>query len=384
MNGALGLRMNKYIPGKTIYIRTSDKPWFNSIIRKHIRIRDRLRKIYRKSNKLADLMKYRQQRNKVNNMIKVLKEEYICNLNDTLTEYHYNDQKSYWKIVRTLIKGTKPSYSIPSLFQNDTVAFTSEDKCDLLNNYFCSVTDLDNRDKDLPRFDDRTDATMTNVVVTEQDILDIIEVIDPKKASGPDDFSHILLKKLKMEIIKPLLTIFNKSLELGQFPKQWKHAHVIPIFKKGDNFRPENYRPVSLLSCIGKVFERVVFKYIYNHLHAYDLLYDLQAGFRPGHSTVTQLIEIYHNVCLALENKELSCFTFCDISKAFDRVWIKGLIFKLEKYGFQGQILSWLSDYLHNRTQQVKIEQSVSTVGKLWAGVPQGSVLGPLFIFDLY
>ena len=69
--------------------------------------------------------------------------------------------------------------------------------------------------------------------------------------------------------------------------------------------------------------------------------------FRPGHSTVTQLIEIYHNVCLALENKELSlsCFTFCDISKAFDRVWIKGLIFKLEKYGFLGQILSWLKSY---------------------------------------
>ena len=92
------------------------------------------------------------------------------------------------------------------------------------------MTDLENRDKNLPRFDDQTDATMTNVVVTEQDILDIIEVIDPKKASGPDDFSHILLKKLKMEIIKPLLIIFNKSLELDKFPKQWKHAHVIPIF----------------------------------------------------------------------------------------------------------------------------------------------------------
>ena len=188
--------------------------------------------------------------------------EYICNLNDTLTEYHYNDQKSYWKIVCTLIRGTKPSYSIPSLFQNETVAFTSEDKCDLLNDSFCSVTDLDNRKKDLPRFDDRNDATMTNVVVTEQDILNIIEVIDPKKASALDDFSPILLKTKtkKMEIIKPLLIIFNKSLELGQFPKQRKHAYVIPIFKKGDNFWPENYRPVSLLSCIGKVFERIVFQ----------------------------------------------------------------------------------------------------------------------------
>ena len=179
-------------------------------------------------------------------------------------------------------------------------------------------------------------------------------------------------------MVKPLQIIFNKSLALGQFPKQWKHAHVIPIFKKGDNSSPENYRPVSLLSCIGKIFERVVFKYVYNYLHENDLLYNLQAGFRPGHSTVTQLIEIYHNVCLALENKEMSCFTFCDISKAFDRVWVKGLIFKLQKYGFRGQILTWLSDYLQNRTQQVKIEHSVSTVGRLWAGVPQGSVLGPL------
>ena len=107
---------------------------------------------------------------------------------------------------------------------------------------------------------------------------------------------------------------------------QWKHANIIPIFKKGDKSNPTNYRPISLLSCVGKIFERVMFKHFYNYLHSNNLLYNMQSGFIPGHSTTTQLIEIYHNICLALDNREFACFTFCDISKAFERVWIQGLI----------------------------------------------------------
>lgn len=192
-----------------------------------------------------------------------------------------------------------------------------------------------------------------------------------------------MLKNTCYSIALPLTEIFNKSLQTGTYPSQWKHAHVLPIFKKGDKSAPNNYRPISLLSCIGKLFERVMFKHIYNHLHEHDLLYDLQAGFRPGHSTVSQLIEIYHQICLAIDNRDFSCFTFCDISKAFDRVWIKGLIHKLDKYGFKGHLLSWLSDYLTDRTQQVRLKNSVSSHGRLNSGVPQGSVLGPL-LFLIY
>ena len=373
----------EHIPRKTVTVRPSDRPWFNSDIRREIRTRDRLRKAYRRTHKQSDLTKYKRQRNKVNNMKTKLKEQYYDSMNESLHNLKRTDSKTYWKLIRSLIKGANPPCDIPALAYNNELAHTDDGKCDMFNEYFCSVTNLDDSNHNLPPFDQRTDSRLDNAVITEQEITEIIKLLDPKKASGPDDFSHILLQNVCTELSVPLKLLFNKSIALGKFPKQWKHAHVLPIFKKGDKSSPTNYRPISLLSCIGKVFERVMFKYIYNHLHSNSLLYDLQSGFRPGQSTVTQLIEIYHQICVAIDHRDYACFTFCDISKAFDRVWLKGLIYKLEKYGFSGNILSWLSDYLTDRTQQVKLKSSISTVRKVMAGVPQGSVLGPL-LFLVY
>lgn len=115
-------------------------------------------------------------------------------------------------------------------------------------------------------------------------------------------------------------------------------AIVMQIFKKGDKHTPSNYRPISILSTVGKVFERVVTKYLHNYLLDNSLLYKYQAGFQPGHSTLHQLIEIYHNVFESLEKREHSCLVFCDISKAFDRVWHVGLVHKLRSYGITGKV----------------------------------------------
>ena len=110
----------------------------------------------------------------------------------------------------------------------------------------------------------------------------------------------------------------------------------MPLHKKGDKSEAGNYRPVSLISCVGKAFEQVIFKHVYNHIADNNLLsqYKFQSGFLPGHSTVHHLIENFHHTCLALENYQTSCHIFCDISKAFYIVWHRGLILKLEKYGF--------------------------------------------------
>ena len=124
--------------------------------------------------------------------------------------------------------------------------------------------------------------------------------------------------------------------------------------------------------------ERVVFKSLYNHLHSNNLLYKYQSGFVPGHSTTFQLIDIYHHICQSFDTKQYSCMVFCDISKAFDRVWHKGLLFKLKQNGIDGVLLDWVADYLTNRKQCVIINSTASDYKDVQAGVPQGSVLGPL------
>ena len=149
--------------------------------------------------------------------------------------------------------------------------------------------------------------------------------------------------------------------------------------KKGDKSVASNYRPISLISCVGESFIQTCL----NLLDSNSLIYKYQSGFLPGHSTVHHLIESIHNTCLALENFETSCQVFCDISKAFDRVWHRGLLLKMERYGIRGDLLLWFKSYLENRNQKVCINESLSSSRNITACVPHGSVLGPL-LFLIY
>jgi hypothetical protein len=128
---------------------------------------------------------------------------------------------------------------------------------------------------------------------------------------------------------------------------------------------------------VAKTFERVVFKHVSNYFLDNKLLCKYQSGFVPGCSTVHQLIEIFHKICISLDKKDFFCSFFCDISKAFDRVWHKGLTEKLKSYGLSESLVKWFQDYISNRKQIVFINNSESRIGLLKAGVPQGSVLDP-------
>ena len=153
----------------------------------------------------------------------------------------------------------------------------------------------------------------------------------------------------------------------------------MPLFKKGEKSDVSNYRPISLISCVGKSC-KIVYKHIYNHISANSLLYKYKSGFLPDHSTVHHLIELIHHTCLALEKYETICHVFCINWKAFHRVLHRGLIHKLKKYGISGDLLDWIQNYLYMQNHRVFVNGTFSSLKFILAGVPQGPVLGPLFI----
>ena len=252
-----------------------------------------------------------------------------------------------------------------------------------MNSYFTKISCIDETHAKLPVFYPKTEDHLTEIVVTPEDVESIISILDLNKASGPDEISHRMLKPVSKAISFPLADLFNKSLRQESFPEFWKLANVTPIYKKGETNNVSNYRPVSLLSCCGKILERIVFKHLYNFFLRNNLIYKYQSGFLPRHSTTYQLIDIYHHICQTFEQKQHSVMVFCDISKAFDRVWHKGLLYKLKQNGINGKLLNWLKNYLEERSQKVVINSVSSSIRKVSAGVPQGSVLGPL-LFLVY
>ena len=169
----------------------------------------------------------------------------------------------------------------------------------------------------------------------------------------------------------------------GKFATEWKEAHLSPIFKANDRQAPENYRPISLLSNIGKLLERITFIRLYEYCKDRGLLTWRNAAYKPFDSTVNQLILLSHKIYAALEKGEDICFVSLDASAAFDRVWHAGLIFKLRQFGIRGILLMWIIDYLSDRKQRVVIDGEKSQWTYIKSGVPQGSIHGPL-LFLIY
>merc|ERR1711884_504712 len=198
-----------------------------------------------------------------------------------------------------------------------------------------------------------------------------------------DGVSSILLKKLCPEINEVLTCIINQSLMTGIFPSSLKIAKISPIYKKEDPHLTDNYRPISLLPVISKIFEKVAFKQVYDYFNENNLLYKSQYGFRKKHSTELAGLEFYDKIINYLENGKLPLAVFLDLSKAFDTIDHEILLSKLRYYGITGNSLLWFKSYLSNRKQYVQFKDSFSSYSMIRTGVPQGSILGPL-LFIIY
>ncbi|GFY08599.1 RNA-directed DNA polymerase from mobile element jockey [Trichonephila clavipes] len=208
--------------------------------------------------------------------------------------------------------------------------------------------------------------------------------LENKNSPGADQIKNVALKSLPINAITYLTKNFNRCLVNGYFPPAWKHAIITLLPKPGKDAKfATNYRPISLLSTIGKSFEKIILKRLQEHTDSHNLIPDFQHEFRSETSTNHQLLRLTNRVINGFNSGDTTGDAILDVEKAFDRVWHDGLIFKMIKLNFPSYIIHLINSYLSDRTFQVKILATLSRIGTVSAGSPQGSNLSPM-LYNIY
>ena len=316
------------------------------------------------------------------------------NWNKRLAEIKPSNQ-TVWRIAKHCKKGSK---SMPPLTNLGKTFITNKEKASALSEYFREAHEnpLEHNDPQhtqevndtvkeaLERDNNDENPELTDV----NEIVSIIRNLKNPKAPGLDDVNNILIKNLPEKGFEYLKFIINSCLKLNHFPKVWKHAKVIPIPKPG---KPANelssYRPISLLSSISKILERVLLNRINEHLEDNNIIPTQQCGFRTGRSTSHQLIKVIKTAKENLNNKKSTGMIFLDVEKAFDRVWHNGLLYKMLKLRFPLPLIKTVRSFLSERSFAVFIKGQFSEIKVIKFGVPQGAVLSPtlynIFTYDV-
>ena len=365
--------------------RPNQPDWFNDVIKQEILKRD----LFLKS---GNTLAYRKQRNFVVSLINSTKEG---SFRQKFIKCKGNSGK-LWQELRNVTGTSYESIKPASILHKGKTISDPVVIADIFNSYFVHVAD-----SLLEHFPDQSDYVPSPQLdafiksklppdikfsipyMTVTSTLKAIRNIDHKKACGVDEIHSLLLKKSANIVAPVLCRIFNNSIRNGIFPDLWKHSRIIPLHKGGPKNNPDNFRPISILCTISKIFERHVHDALFDHLSKYKLLSDCQSGFMKFHSCQTALTDLMNHWCSCLDQGSIVGALNVDLRKAFNLINHDILISKLKIYGCSSLATNWFHSYLHSRKQYVLFNSKMSSVEICNYGVPQGSILGPL-LFILY
>ena len=319
-------------------------------------------------------------------MLKISKKRYYNQyLLDNIT-----DGKKIWKGIKQIVQ-FKPNTNqkLVKIMDNKEEISDAKSIANAFNNYFSNTgKKVDNQisrghSNPMDYLHSPVKDSFFLFPTTSREIEVEISNLRISKAVGPFSIPIDILKIIKCVVSKPLEILFNASFSSGIVPYDLKLANVVPVYKKGSQTCPSNYRPISLLSIFNKLLERLMYNRMINFLEKNDIFYTKQFGFRSKHSTDHAILCIIDRIQKAIDNRSFSCGKFLDFSKAFDTVNHEILINKLEYYGFRGLVKQWFISYLSERRQIVTVNLEKSAECIVSCGIPPGSVLGPL-LFLLY
>ena len=353
------------------------QPWITTATKRIVRQKQRW---YTKSKQKTDCpitqQKYKDMKKDSQRLCRKTHDTYVNNL--------IEDDTNNKKLFTYIRSKNQENVGISDIFNGNTLIQDPKTKAELFNIQFSSVFSTPG-----PLLNSSTTTNsssfpcMPNIKVSRPGVLKLLLNINEHKATGPDEIPGRLLKICANELADSFTLLFQTSLNQGSIPSDWRKARIVPVFKKGDKGKVENYRPISLVSISCKILEHIVHSSIMDHLDKLNYLNDAQHGFRQRRSCESQLITTLRDFSNCLNDHKQIDAILLDFSKAFDKVDHRLLLSKLHQAGIRNSLLSWMESFLLNRTQTVAVDGIESSPSPVLSGVPQGTTLGPL-LFLIY
>ena len=369
--------LDQICPLKEFSVNEYKEKWMNRDLMELIIDKDIALKKAKKSKN--DIIYARKIRNETGKIIEKAKKDFLENefINSK------GDPKRFWKNIYSIL----PKTSIDK--QKDVIHLKNEngnnvnsiDTSEYINEFFINIgPNLANKINDSWEYYDNDEINSIENFKIDRGLVHLyVTEIDTTKSSGIDYISSRCLKEALIALNTQISYLFDISVKSGIFPDLWKIATVVPLFKGGQKEDVSNYRPVSLLPVPGKILEKLIHTQVMSFFNENNCLCEHQSGFRPNHSTLNSIVDLTNDIFESINTNKVTLAAFIDLKKAFDTVNHKILIKKLEHMGIRGKNLQWIESYLDNRFQRTICNNTLSKLDKIKCGVPQGSILGPLF-----